>query len=171
MQVQNCIFKKVFAFSCLLSIAACSCPRDPREAGLVCGIVNVSTGAYEEDNASLQRELTASLDRREKLERQRNKIEAERHRLSADRQQLALRLSAIHGELSASSQQLNDLYQQASIDRATLKELRALEEELTERQLALGEQVESMSPDDVQNLEKENELLRDQILALLARTN
>ena len=100
------------ALSIVLSGCA-SCPRDPDQAGFVCGTSNIIGGVYEEDEAALEAELAAAEARAAELEAEVARLEAQKRTLSAERQAATSRLQQANLQLAASIERLAELSRHA----------------------------------------------------------
>jgi chromosome segregation ATPase len=148
-------------------LAACAnCTRDPSQAGLGCGVVNLASGVYADDEAALRAELAAAEERATMLRLEADRLAAQQASLDGERRQLAARMERLNGELATSIQELDRLSGAQSVDRQRLAELRAREAALSERQLGVS-RAGDVTPAELQALEAQNARLREEIEALL----
>ena len=149
-------------------LAACAeCPRDPSQAGLRCGVVNIASGVYADDEAALRSDLAAARERAALLRSEAERLTALQASLDGDRQQLAARLARLNDELAASIQDLDRLAADQEVDRQRLAQLREREAALSQRQLGVSRS-DTVAEPELQALEAQNARLRDEIESLLS---
>ncbi len=88
-----------FALCALSLLLGCETSRDPRSGGFVDGVVNLSTGGYEEYTGERRVEQDAAEEEARLLEARAAKIEAERQELDRELESAAQELSALQDSL------------------------------------------------------------------------
>jgi len=149
-------------------LAACAdCPRDPNQAGLRCGVANIATGVYADDEAALRSELAAAKERATLLRLEAERLTADQASLAGERRQLAARMARLNSELAGSISDLDRLAAVQEIDRQRLAELRERESLLSQRQLAVS-RTDTVSEAELTALEGQNARLRAELENLLS---
>jgi len=149
-------------------LAACAdCPRDPTQAGLRCGVANIATGVYADDEAALRSELAAASERATLLRLEAERLTADQASLDGERRALASRMARLNSELAGSIQDLDRLSADQEIDRQRLAQLREREATLSQRQLAVS-RTDTVSEAELTALEAQNARLRAEIENLLS---
>ena len=149
-------------------LAACAdCPRDPNQAGLRCGVANIATGVYADDEAALRQELAAASERATQLRLEAERLTALEASLDGERQQLATRMARLNSELAGTIQDLDRLSAARDVDQQRLAQLREREAALSQRQLGVSRS-DTVAEPELQALEAQNARLRDEIESLLS---
>ena len=132
-----------FAAFCALSLLlGCETKQDPRGGQLVDGMVNLSTGGYEDYTQQRRAEQEAAEEEARLLEARAAKIEAERQELDRELESAARELSALQDSLGRLRVKLAATNEAKAAAQARLTEAEARAKQAAKRLTQLREQPE-----------------------------
>ena len=153
----------------VLVASGCSGTQDPAQAGFLDGVANLAGGTYDARIEQREQARAAAEVEASRLEARAAELETERRALAAEEAAARDRLQRLNVGIAQQQAQLRDLETRQGVDQQRLAQLRTWVQDLeTRRDSLLSEDPDPTLQREVDQLEREVALLRQDIDAIIA---
>ena len=155
-----------------LWISGCATTDDPREGGLVNGVVGLASGGYQERITEREQRYQGELEEQQRLITQAETLKQERERIAADLNQADGRLASLEQRLREQRALILREQQSAELARQKLREV----DGLADRLARVKQRLDDTTPEDrsVADLQARSSKIRkdldeiDELIGLVA---